>query len=281
MRLENRVVFITGASRGIGRACALACAAEGARVVVAARTEVADNPRSPGSIHEVAREIEARGGQALAVKLDVQDDDACEAAVAATVGRFGRIDALVNNAGALWGADVVETSIKKFDLIMGVNARASFVLAHAVLPRMIAQRWGHIIMMSPPVEADGCGHHGAYAVAKLGMTMIARAIAEEVREHNVTAHALWPATAIETFATVNFGLGGPRVWRKPEIMADAVVALLAKEPSARRGKAWIDEALLREEGTTDFTKYQCSPGHEPPHFPFAALLKTTSTRGGV
>lgn len=281
MRLENRVVFVTGASRGIGRACALACAAEGARVIVAARTVVSDPHRAPGSIHDVVAEIEARGGKALAVQLDVRDDDACEAAVADVIERFGRLDALVNNAGALWGADVVETSIKKFDLIMGVNTRAAFVLARAVLPQMIAQRWGHIIMMSPPDEADGCGHHGAYAVSKLGMTMIARAIAEEVREHNVTAHALWPATAIETFATVNFGLGGPAVWRKPAIMADAVVALLAKDPSARAGKAWIDEALLRDEGTTDFSTYQCSPGHEPPHFPFAALLKTTSSRGGV
>ena len=281
MRLENRVVFITGASRGIGRACALACAAKGARVIVAARTVVSDPHRAPGSIHDVVTEIEARGGKAFAVQLDVRDDDACEAAVADAIVRFGRLDALVHNAGALWGADVVETSIKKFDLIMGVNTRAAFVLARAVLPQMIAQRWGHLIMMSPPDEADGCGHHGAYAVSKLGMTMIARAIAEEVREHNVTAHALWPATAIETFATVNFGLGGPAVWRKPAIMADAVVALLAKDPSARAGKAWIDEALLREEGTTDFSKYQCSPGHEPPHFPFAALLKTTSSRGGA
>src|SRR4051794_4367681 len=115
MRLENRVVFITGASRGIGRACALGCAAEGARVIVAARTDVAGNPRAPGTIHEVVAEIEARGGQALAVKLDVQDDAACEAAVAAAVERFGRIDALVNNAGAHWWADIVETSVKKFD----------------------------------------------------------------------------------------------------------------------------------------------------------------------
>ena len=281
MRLENRVVFITGASRGIGRACALGCAAEGARVIVAARTDVAGNPRSPGSIHEVVAEIEARGGQALAVKLDVQDDDACEAAVAAVVERFGRIDALVNNAGAHWWADIVETSVKKFDLTLGVNARAAFVLSRAVLPHMLAQRWGHIIMMSPPVEGDGFGRHGVHAVSKLGMTMVALAIADEVREHNVTAHALWPATAIETFATMNFGLGGPEDWRKPEIVADAVVALLANEPSARMGKAWIDEAVLREEGVTDFTKYQCSPGHEPPHFPFAALSKTTSTRGGA
>jgi citronellol/citronellal dehydrogenase len=240
-----------------------------------------DNPRLPGTIHEVVRAIDALGGKALAVKLDVRDDDACEAAIAATLDRFGRIDALVNNAGALWRADVVETPVKKFDLIMGINARASFVLAHAVLPHMIRQRWGHIIMMSPPVQLNGSGHHGAYAVSKYGMTMLAQAISDEVREHNVAAHALWPATAIESFATTSFGLGGPEVWRKADILADAVVALLAREPSARPGKAWIDEALLREEGVTDFTKYQCSPGHEPPHFPFAAQPRTTSTRGGL
>ena len=279
MRLDNRVVFITGASRGIGRACALTCAAEGARVVVAARTDVPDTHRAPGTIHDVVHEIEALGGKAVAVKLDVCDDDACEAAIADVVERFGRIDALVNNAGAHWWADVVETSVKKFDLILGVNARAAFVLAHAVLPHMIAQRWGHIVMMSPPVEGNGFGRHGVHAVSKLGMTMLARAITDEVRQHNVTAHALWPATAIETFATKNFGLGRPEDWRKPAIVADAVVALLAREPSARAGKAWIDEALLREEGVTDFTKYQCSPGHEPPHFPFAALPKATSSRG--
>ncbi len=279
MRLENRVVFITGASRGIGRACALACAAEGARVVVAARTVVADSHRAPGTIHDVAREIEARGGVAFALKLDVHDDDACEAAIDDVIARFGRVDALVNNAGAHWRADVVETSVKKFDQILGVNARAAFVLSRAVLPHMIAQRWGHIVMMSPPVAGDSFGRHGVHALAKLGMTMIAGAITDEVREHNVTAHALWPATAIETFATTNFGLGGPADWRKPEIVADAVVALLAKEPSARAGKAWIDEALLREEGVTDFTKYQCSPGHEPPHFPFVALPEATSKRG--
>jgi citronellol/citronellal dehydrogenase len=279
MRLENRVVFITGASRGIGRACALACAREGAHVVVAARTDVADNPRQPGTIDDVVRDIEALGGSALALKLDVRDDSACEAAVDKAIACFGRVDALVNNAGALWRADVVETSVKKLDFILGVNVRASFVLAHAVLPHMIKQKWGHIIMMSPPLEASGSAHHGAYAVAKFGMTMVAEAIAEEVREHNVTAHALWPATAIESFATKSFSLGSPESWRKADIVADAVLALLGREPSARMGRAWIDEELLREEGVTDFAKYQCAPGHEPPHFPFTALPKTTSTRG--
>lgn len=279
MRLKDRVVFITGASRGIGRAVALACAREGADVVIAAKTEVAENPRLPGTIHDVAREVEALGRKALPLKLDVRDADACEAGIAATIARFGRIDALINNAGALWWADVVETPVKKFDLIMGINVRASFVLAHAALPHMIKQRWGHIVVMSPPVDASAVAHHGAYAVSKFGMTMIAQAIAEEGRDHNVTGHALWPATAIESFATMNFGLGGPEIWRKADILADATLALITKEPSARMGRAWIDEELLRSEGQTDFAKYQCVPGSEPPHFPFSALPKATAAKG--
>lgn len=280
MRLKDRVVFITGASRGIGRACALACAKEGAHVVVAAKTEVSENPRLPGTIHDVAREVEALGQKALALKLDVRDDAACEAAVAKAAEHFGRIDVLINNAGALWWADVLETPVKKFDLIMGINVRASFVLSRAVLPHMIKQRWGHILMMSPPVEASAVAHHGAYAVSKFGMTMIAQAIADEAREHNVTASALWPATAIESYATMNFGLGGPELWRKADIIVDAMLAILTKEPSKSGGKAYIDEALLRDEGVTDFSKYQCVPGVEPPHFPFSAIPKATATVKG-
>ena len=277
MRLMDRVVFISGASRGIGKAVALACAKEGANVVIAAKTEVAEDPRLPGTIHDVAREVEALGTKALAIRLDVRDDAACDAAVAKTVEHFGKIDVLINNAGALWWADVMETPVKKFDLIVGINVRASFVLAHAALPHMVKQRWGHIVMMSPPVDASAVAHHGAYAVSKFGMTMIAEAIAEEGRAHNVTANALWPATAIESFATMNFGLGGPELWRKADILADATLALLVKEPSARPGKAWIDEELLRSEGVTDFAKYQCVPGSEPPHFPFSAIPKVTET----
>jgi citronellol/citronellal dehydrogenase len=262
-------------SRGIGKAVALACAREGANVVIAAKTDVEVNPRLPGTIYDVAREVEALGTKALPIKLDVRDDAACELAVADALKEFGRIDALVNNAGALWWADVTETPVKKFDLIMGINVRASFVLSRAVLPSMIKNRYGHIIMMSPPVDISACAHHGAYAVSKFGMTMIALAIAEEAAAHNVTAHALWPATAIESYATMNFGLGGPELWRKADILSDATLALLSKEPSARPGQAWIDEALLRSEGVTDFTKYQCVPGSEPPHFPFSGLPQVT------
>jgi len=279
MRLRDRVVFITGASRGIGRAVALACAKEGADVVIAAKTDTPENPKLPGTIHDVAREVEGLGRKALALKLDVRDAEACEAAAKKAIEHFGRVDALINNAGALWWADVVDTPVKKFDLIVGINVRASFVLSHALLPHMIERKYGHIVMMSPPVEPGAVGHHGAYAVSKFGMTMIAQAIADENAEHNVTAHALWPATAIESFATINFGLGGPEVWRKADILADATLALLAREPSARKGRAWIDEDLLRgEEGVTDFAKYQCAPGFEPPRFPFSALPRATATR---
>jgi citronellol/citronellal dehydrogenase len=280
MRLKDRVVFITGASRGIGRACALACAKEGAHIVVAAKTEVAENPRLPGTIHDVAKEVEGLGREALPLKLDVRDDAACEAAVTKTIDRFGRVDVLINNAGALWWADVLETPVKKFDLIMGINVRAAFVLSRAVLPHMIKQRWGHILMMSPPVDPTSVAHHGAYAVSKFGMTMIAQAIAEEVHEHNVAANALWPVTAIESYATMNFGLGGPELWRKADILADATLAIITKEPSARFGKAFLDETLLRDEGVTDFSKYQCVPGVEPPQFPFSAIPRATTTVKG-
>jgi citronellol/citronellal dehydrogenase len=132
-------------------------------------------------------------------------------------------------------------------------------------------------MMSPPVYADEVAGHAAYSVSKFGMTLIARGIADEYAEHNVTANALWPATAVESYATINFGLGGPEMWRKPDILADATIELLATEPGARKGKAWIDEELLRSVGVTDFAKYQCVPGVEPPKFPYKGIPRTTKT----
>lgn len=277
MRLKDRVVFITGASRGIGRSVALACAKEGAHIVIAAKSDVETNPRLPGTIHSVAAEVEALGQRALPIKLDVRDGDACAAAVAQAIKHFGRLDVLVNNAGALWWADVTGTPLKKFDLVMGINVRATFALSQAALPQMIEQKWGHIITMSPPVEASACAHHGAYAVSKFGMTMIALAIAEEAAAHNVTANSLWPATAVESYATINFGMGGPEVWRKSDILADATLAIITKEPSARKGQSWIDEDVLRADGVTDFSKYQCAPGFEPPHVPFSGLPSITET----
>ncbi len=275
--LEGRVVFITGASRGVGKACALACARAGADVVVAAKT-VDPNPRLPGTIGETVAEVEALGRRAHGIPLDVRDAEACEQAVEDTIARFGRIDVLVNNAGALWWADVTETPIKRFDLMMGVNVRASFALSHAALPHMVKRGWGHIVMMSPPVDVKAVAHHGAYAVSKFGMTILAHAIAAEYRDHNVTAHALWPATLLESQATAGFSLGEPRLWRKPDIIADALVALVSREPRDRGGRAWIDEEVLAAEGITDLRKYRCIPDSEPPRMRFDEIPAISKPR---
>ncbi|MCS6923761.1 MAG: SDR family oxidoreductase [Fimbriimonadales bacterium] len=260
--LTGRVAIITGASRGIGRAIALRLAKEGVAVVIAAKTAEPD-PRLPGTIYSVAEEVHALGGRALPMRVDVRDEHALQQMVDKTLEAFGRIDILVNNAGALWWYPVLETPPKRFDLVMQVNLRASFIAAHLVLPTMISQRWGHIINMSPPIDLSVLPGKVAYMISKFGMTMLALGLAEEVREHNVAVNALWPRTLIESQATIAWGLGTPKQWRKADIMADAVYELVRREPHTCTGKAWIDEDLLREAGVTDFSVYNCTPDGEP------------------
>jgi citronellol/citronellal dehydrogenase len=260
--LQGRVAIITGASRGIGRAIALRLAREGVAVVIAAKTAEPD-PRLPGTIHTVAEEVAALGGRALPIPVDVRDENALQRMVDATLETFGRIDILVNNAGALWWYPVLETPPKRFDLVMQVNLRASFVASQLVLPTMIQQRWGHIINMSPPIDLSVLPGKVAYMISKFGMTMLALGLAEEVREQNIAVNALWPRTLIESQATIAWGLGTPKQWRKADIMADAVYELVRREPHTCTGKAWIDEDLLREAGVTDFSVYNCTPDGEP------------------
>jgi citronellol/citronellal dehydrogenase len=267
MRFADRVALVTGASRGVGKALALRLAAEGCDVVVAAKTAAPD-PKLPGTIHDTAREIEAMGRRALAAPLDVRDDVAVARVVDEAVARFGHIDFLVNNAGALYWRSVAETEMKRFDLVMGVNARGAFACTRAVLPSMIARRFGHILMLSPPVDPQAAGGKVAYALSKFGMTLLAHGVADEVREHNVAANALWPATMIESQATIRWGLGDRSLWRKPEILADAMVAIFSKPPGDFTGRALIDEDLLRAEGVTDFARYRCDPDREPPRVGF-------------
>jgi len=269
-QLAGRVAFITGASRGVGKAIALGLARAGCDVVVAAKT-VAPNRRLPGTIHETAREIEALGRRALALPLDVRDDAAIERAAKGALDHFGRVDFLVNNAGALFWRPLQETPLARFDLVMGVNVRGAFACTHHLLPAMRAQKFGHVLMLSPPVDPTAAGGKIAYSISKFGMTLIAHGLAEEVRDDNVAANALWPATMIESLATINWGLGDRTVWRKPEILADATLRIFAKEPRSFTGNALIDEDFLRAEGITDFAAYRCDPDHEPPrigfHFP--------------
>jgi citronellol/citronellal dehydrogenase len=263
----GKVAFVTGASRGVGKAIALALARQGCDVVVAAKT-VTPDPRIPGTIGDTAREIEALGRRALPVALDVRDDAAVERAVKTALDRLGRVDFLVNNAGALFWHTLADTPLKKFDLVMDVNARGAFACTHHVLPAMRAQKFGHVLMMSPPVDAGAAGGKIAYAISKFGMTLIARGLAEEVREDNVAANALWPVTMIESLATINWGLGDRTLWRKPDILADATLRIFAKEPRTFTGHALLDEDFLRAEGVTDFAVYRCDPAHEPPRIGF-------------
>jgi len=272
MRMSGRVAFITGASRGVGRCLALALAREGADIVIAAKTSD-PHPRLPGTIHSVAAEIEALGRRALPIRLDVRDTAAVDAAVAQALATFGRIDILVNNAGALFWQPMTETPLTRFDRVVGVNVRGAFACTHAVLPAMIRQRWGHVLMMSPPIEPAASSGKIAYAISKFGMTMIAHGLAGEVSADNVACNALWPATLIRSSATETFGLGGPAQWREPDILADAALAIFSREPATFTGHAVIDEDLLRTEGVSDFTKYRCDPDHEPPRAGFDFVYK--------
>ncbi|HUK11683.1 MAG TPA: SDR family oxidoreductase [Thermoanaerobaculaceae bacterium] len=267
MDFDGRVAFITGASRGVGKCLALALARAGADVVVAAKS-IEENPRLPGTIHATAAEVEALGRRALAVQVDVRDERAVDAGVKAALDRFGRVDILVNNAGALYWQPLAETPMSRFDRVMAVNVRGAFACCRAVLPAMVKQRWGHILMMSPPVDPPAAAGKIAYAASKFGMTLITHGLAGELAGENVACNALWPATLIESYATINFGLGGPAAWRKPDILADAALRIFAKEPASFTGHALIDEDFLRAEGVTDFTSYRCDPASEPPRVGF-------------
>jgi citronellol/citronellal dehydrogenase len=257
----GKVAFITGASRGIGKACALRLAREGWDIVVAAKS-VEENPRIPGTIHSAAREISELGTQVLPVQCNVRDEESVKAAVQATLDRFGGVDAVINNAGALWWRTMEETPLNRFDLVMDVNARGAYAVTLAFLPAMKTRQAGHVIMMSPPVDLSVTPGHIAYSISKFGMTMIALGLAEEMRPHGICGTALWPRTVVESFVTINFGLGEPRFWRKADILADAVLEIL-NHPDRSNGRALIDEDFLREVGYTDFDRYNCVEGGTP------------------
>jgi citronellol/citronellal dehydrogenase len=264
--LQDRVAIITGASRGIGRAVALGLAKQGCHIVVAAKS-TGSTDKLPGSIYTVAHEVEALGAKALPYQIDVRDADQIEALAAQTVKQFGRIDMLINNAGALWWQPILETPPKRFDLVMGVNARAAFLAARAVLPAMRDRQWGHIINMSPPIDLKMVPGKIAYCISKFGMTLLSHGLAEEVRGWNVAVNSLWPVTIIESQASINWKMGEPSMWRKPDILVDCVVRLVQKEPKEITGKALLDEDFLKAEGVTDFSGYACVPGTQPMRIP--------------
>ena len=257
----NKVAFITGGSRGIGFACARKLAREGWDIVVAAKT-VEEDPRLPGTIYTAAESLREWGTTILPVVCNVREPESVARATSETLERFGRVDAVINNAGALWWRNMDETPLKKFDLVMEVNARGAYAVTESFLPAMKAQRSGHVIMMSPPIDLTVVPGHIAYMISKFGMTMIALGLAEELAEYNIKATALWPRTLIESFATINYGMGTPAMWRKADILADATHEIL-QQPERSNGQALIDEDFLRAVGYTDFDVYRCVPDSVP------------------
>ena len=264
--LEGRVAIVTGSSRGIGRECALALARRGCHVVVAAKS-TEPQPTLPGSIYTVAAEVEALGVQALPFVVDLRDEKTSQACVNAALQRFGRIDIVVNNASALWWQDIVDTPLKKYDLITSINARGAFAIAQACLPHMVKAGFGRVVTMSPPIVTDMRAYAGktAYYISKFGMTMVALGAAAEGAGKGVTGNSLWPATVIESLAAVNFKLGERSTWRKAAILADCVVSI-CEEGDDFSGNMLIDDTYLRSRGATDadIAKYRYDPAVEPP-----------------
>jgi citronellol/citronellal dehydrogenase len=261
--LRGKTVFITGASRGIGKAIALRAAADGANIVVAAKTTDA-HPSLPGTIHTAAAEIEAAGGRAFACAVDIRFQDQIRAAVDGAVARFGGIDVLVNNASAIHLSGTLATPMKRFDLMHQVNARGTFACSQACLPFLLKSDNPHILTMCPPLQLkpEWFAPHLAYTMAKYGMSLCVLGMAEEFRSAGVAVNALWPRTVIATAAVRNL-LGGEetlRGSRSPEIVADAAHVILSRESREQTGQFFIDEDVLRSVGVADFGKYATAPG---------------------
>ena len=261
--LKGRVLFITGASRGIGLAIALRAARDGARIAIAAKT-TEPHPKLPGTIHTAAEEVRRAGGEALAIQCDIRFPEQVDSAVKQTVEAFGGIDACVNNASAISLTTTLDTPVKQFDLMNQINYRGTWLASRACLPHLLKAKTPHILMLSPPLnlEPRWFGPHTAYTIAKYDMSLVALGLAEELKGR-VAVNALWPQTWIATAAIFNkISPEGAKYCRKPEIMADAAHAVLTKGLEYT-GRFLIDEDVLREEGVTDFARYAAVPGATP------------------
>jgi citronellol/citronellal dehydrogenase len=259
--LREKTVFVTGASRGIGLAIALRAAREGANVVVAAKTAV-PHPKLPGTVYSAASAIEAAGGKALPLLVDIRFEDQVKDAVQKAVERFGGIDILVNNASAISLTATADTPLKRFDLMMDVNLRGTYVCSQACLPHLAKAANPHILTLSPPLDmrAKWFAPHVAYTIAKYGMSMCVLGMAEEFRPLGIGVNALWPRTIIATAALQVIPGAEAERGRTPEIVADAAAHIFAQDSRKTTGNFFIDEEVLAEAGITDLSAYSVSPG---------------------
>lgn len=261
MSQAGKTIFITGASRGIGRAIALRFAKEGANVILAAKTKD-PHPTLPGTIHSVAEEVESMGGQALPIQLDVRNETGVSEAMQRAADYFGGIDILVNNASAIALTPTAETSAKQLDLMLTVNVRATFLCSQTALPYLIKSSNPHILNLSPPLNMDlkWFKNHVAYTVSKYGVSMCTLGMAEEFKGYKIAVNSLWPRTTIATSAIeVYFPREILNASRKPEIVADAAYVILNKNSTEHTGHFYIDEQVLRAEGVSNFDEYALYP----------------------
>ncbi|MEO6028631.1 MAG: NAD(P)-dependent oxidoreductase [Candidatus Binatia bacterium] len=262
MNLQGKTLFVSGGSRGIGLAIALRAARDGANVTIAAKT--ADpHPKLPGTIFTAVEEINAAGGKGLAIQCDIREEGQVAAAVKKTVDAFGGIDVLLNNASAISLTGTLQTNMKRYDLMNGINARGTFLCGKVCIPHLKESSNPHILTLSPPLDmrAQWFAPHVAYSMAKYGMSLCTLAWAEEFRGDGIAVNSLWPRTIIAT-AAINM-LGGDAMMRQgrtPEIMADAAHVILTKPSRAFTGNFCIDDVVLYESGVRDFSGYSVVPG---------------------
>lgn len=262
-RFTNKTAIITGASRGIGREIAIMLASEGANIVLAAKT-VEPHQYLAGTIMSVADEVEKAGGKALPFQIDVRDQVSIETLVLQAVDRFKTIDILINNAGAIYLTDTLSTEAKQFDLMHGINVRATFLMSRAAIP-YLKKQGGHILNLSPPISLDSrwLAPHVAYTMSKFGMSMCTLAMAEEFKADGIAVNSLWPKTLIYTAAITRLmGEDSAKNCRKPAIVADAAAWILSQDPREISGNLFYDEEVLARAGVRDLARYNCTDDPE-------------------
>lgn len=263
MSFKNKTIFITGASRGIGKAMALKLAAEGAQIVIGAKS-VEEDPRLGGTIFSAAQEVEAAGGKGLAIQLDIRYEEQIQAAMEKAAAHFGGIDVVINNASAIQLTPTDKTESKRFDLMHDINVRGTFLMVKHALPYLRKGNNPHILTLSPPINLDPkwLAGHVAYTVSKYSMSMMALGWAAEFKADGIASNALWPRTTIDTAAVRNL-LGGQalaNMSRTPDIIADAAHYILSQPAAECTGNTFIDEEVLAKAGITDLEKYSVVPG---------------------
>ncbi|MDX1746519.1 MAG: NAD(P)-dependent oxidoreductase [Halobacteriales archaeon] len=266
--LSGQTAFVTGTTRGIGKAIALALAEQGCNVVSTGKTTEEDDYGEErdleGTIEQTAREVEERGAEALPIRLNVRDEENVQAAAEEAIDHFGEVNVVINNASAIQLATVEDLPPNRFDLLTDVNVRGTYLVSRAFADHLKGVEDSWILTNSPPITVDRSPGQAPYAWSKMGMTFITLSLSSELGPHDVGCNTFWPVTAIDTRATRYFGLGTEDDWRSPEIVSDAVLEILRRDPAEFTGNACYDEDLLREAGVEDFSNYNLTPGDPAP-----------------